>query len=112
MKILTVKTRWHRQLIVEVIFKTNICRSIDEARETYEQLVQTFPTCGRYWKTYIEQEVKIKINIVNTLLGLILDDLDLKFDSIYYVIVCFIFLQIRARNYERVEKVNKGSKKV
>jgi hypothetical protein len=32
-------------------------RSVDEARETYEQLVQTFPTCGRYWKTYIEQEV-------------------------------------------------------
>jgi len=44
------------------------CRSIDEARETYEELVATFPTSGRYWKVYIEQE-------------------------------------IRARNYERVEKL-------
>ena len=30
-------------------------RSIDEARETYEELVATFPTSGRYWKVYIEQ---------------------------------------------------------
>ena len=30
-------------------------RSIDEARETYEELVATFPTSGRYWKAYIEQ---------------------------------------------------------
>ena len=32
-----------------------MCRSIDEARETYEELVATFPTSGRYWKAYIEQ---------------------------------------------------------
>ena len=32
-------------------------RSMDEARETYERLVEVFPTCGRYWKLYIEQEV-------------------------------------------------------
>jgi len=51
-----------------LLIKHAQCRSVDEARETYEQLVQTFPTCGRYWKTYIEQE-------------------------------------IRARNYERVEKL-------
>jgi len=51
------------------------CRGIDEARETYEHLVDTFPTSGRFWKTYIEQE-------------------------------------IRSRNYERVEKVNKCSKQI
>ena len=32
-------------------------RSVDDARETYERLVSVFPTSGRYWKTYIEQEV-------------------------------------------------------
>jgi len=51
-----------------ILIKNAQCRSIDEARETYEQLVHIFPTSGRYWKTYIEQE-------------------------------------IRARNYERVEKL-------
>ena len=32
-------------------------RGVDDARETYERLVSVFPTSGRYWKTYIEQEV-------------------------------------------------------
>jgi len=36
------------------------CRSIDEARETYEELVATFPTSGRYWKAYIEQEIRAR----------------------------------------------------
>ena len=54
----------HAQCRLDLTFQESfsdfniIYRSIDEARETYEQLVQTFPTCGRYWKTYIEQEVK------------------------------------------------------
>jgi len=48
-----------------LLIKHAQCRSIDEARETYEQLVLTFPTCGRYWKTYIEQEVKKIFNCIS-----------------------------------------------
>ncbi|KAK2710387.1 hypothetical protein QYM36_013884, partial [Artemia franciscana] len=33
---------------------------IDEARPIFEKLIATFPTCGRYWKTYIEQEMKAR----------------------------------------------------
>ena len=32
---------------------------MDDAREIYERLVDAFPTCGRYWKVYIEQEVRL-----------------------------------------------------
>ena len=39
-------------------------RGIDEARETYEHLVDTFPTSGRFWKTYIEQEVSCLLFLV------------------------------------------------
>ena len=39
---------------MEIMTRTRF-RSIDEARETYEELVATFPTSGRYWKAYIEQ---------------------------------------------------------
>ena len=41
----------------QMLIKNAQCRNIDEARETYERLVDAFPTCGRYWKLYIEQEV-------------------------------------------------------
>ncbi len=43
-------------------------RKIDDARVHFERLITEFPTSGRYWKMYIEQEM-------------------------------------RARNYDRVEKV-------
>ena len=39
------------------LIKTSF-RGVDDARETYERLVSVFPTSGRYWKTYIEQEVR------------------------------------------------------
>ncbi|XP_026685943.1 protein suppressor of forked-like [Diaphorina citri] len=32
-------------------------RWINEVRPFFEQLVTTYPTTGRYWKIYIEQEV-------------------------------------------------------
>ena len=34
-------------------------KRINETREFFEQLVGEYPTCGRIWKTYIEQEVDI-----------------------------------------------------
>ena len=58
-------------------------RSIDEARETYEELVATFPTSGRYWKAYIEQ-------------------VDLFWSSLLHRFENAL-QEIRARNYERVE---------
>ena len=50
-----------------LLIKHAQCRSIDEARETYERLVEIFPTCGRYWKLYIEQEVT-RNSIIQTFL--------------------------------------------
>ncbi|XP_077282939.1 cleavage stimulation factor subunit su(f) isoform X1 [Arctopsyche grandis] len=35
-------------------------RSIPEVRSLYEALVSAFPTTGRYWKMYIEQEIKAR----------------------------------------------------
>lgn len=32
-------------------------RWINDVRPFFERLVATFPTTGRYWKIYIEQEV-------------------------------------------------------
>lgn len=32
-------------------------RSVGEMRPFFESLIVSFPTCGRYWKIYIEQEV-------------------------------------------------------
>ena len=29
----------------------------DSSRATFEKLISLFPTSGRFWKTYIEQEV-------------------------------------------------------
>ena len=73
-----------------------VTRSIDEARETYERLVEVFPTCGRYWKLYIEQEVTGDIHL----------SLELPFrlfsPQLYYFVL--FPLQIRAGKFENVEK--------
>jgi len=55
----------------QMLIKNAQCRGVDDARETYERLVSVFPTSGRYWKTYIEQEVsksfiKDGLNIAET----------------------------------------------
>lgn len=36
-------------------------RTITEVRPVFEKLVGIFPSAGRYWKIYIEQEVNSKI---------------------------------------------------
>lgn len=43
-----------------VLVKDAQAKHVDVSRELYEQLVTQFPTCGRYWKLYIEQEIKYK----------------------------------------------------
>ena len=35
-------------------------RKIDDARQYFERLVAQFPTSGRYWKVYIEQEMRAR----------------------------------------------------
>ena len=62
-----------------------VTRSIDEARETYERLVEIFPTCGRYWKLYIEQEVTVLSNI-SFIIGNIKLTLGLAFMKSEYMI--------------------------
>jgi len=37
-------------------------RPIIEVRPVFEKLVSVFPSAGRYWKIYIEQEVIGQIN--------------------------------------------------
>ncbi|XP_073965256.1 cleavage stimulation factor subunit su(f) [Choristoneura fumiferana] len=36
-------------------------RPINEVRSVYEKLITAFPTTGRYWKIYIEQEMKARM---------------------------------------------------
>jgi hypothetical protein len=34
-------------------------KKIAESREFYESLVTQFPTCGKFWKIYVESEVGV-----------------------------------------------------
>lgn len=35
-------------------------KNIDDVEPFYEELLKTFPTCGRYWRIYIEHQMKYK----------------------------------------------------
>ena len=41
----------------DVITRDAQSRKIDEARDVFEEIVEFFPTSGKFWKIYIEQEV-------------------------------------------------------
>ncbi|CAI9734176.1 cleavage stimulation factor subunit 3-like [Octopus vulgaris] len=43
-----------------VLIRDAQMKMIGDARNTYERLVTQFPNAGRYWKSYIEQEMKAK----------------------------------------------------
>ncbi|XP_074649592.1 cleavage stimulation factor subunit 3-like [Tubulanus polymorphus] len=43
-----------------VLIRDAQTKLIEEARKTYERLVNQFPNAGKYWKIYIEQEMKVK----------------------------------------------------
>lgn len=43
-----------------MLIKEATTKNIDEAEPFYEELLKTFPTCGRFWKTYIEHEMRLK----------------------------------------------------
>lgn len=42
-----------------LLIKDAQSKKIDEARPLYEFLVDTFPLSGRFWKLYIEHEMKL-----------------------------------------------------
>ncbi|VDI01400.1 Hypothetical predicted protein [Mytilus galloprovincialis] len=39
-----------------VLIRDSQMKPIENARPVYEQLVEQFPTSGKYWRIYIEQE--------------------------------------------------------
>lgn len=43
-----------------MLIKEATSKNIDEVEPFYEQLIQIFPTCGRFWRTYIEHEMKFR----------------------------------------------------
>lgn len=43
-----------------ILIKDAQDKRIESAREFYEELIENFPTCGRFWKIYIEHELKAK----------------------------------------------------
>ncbi|XP_052088640.1 cleavage stimulation factor subunit 3-like [Mytilus californianus] len=43
-----------------VLIRDSQMKPIENARPVYEQLVEQFPTSGKYWRIYIEQELKAK----------------------------------------------------
>ncbi|KIH66513.1 hypothetical protein ANCDUO_03163 [Ancylostoma duodenale] len=43
-----------------LILRESQARPIDQARNFYEKLVTQFPNAGRYWKAYIEHELRGK----------------------------------------------------
>lgn len=43
-----------------MLIKEAVNKNIDEVEPFYEELVKVFPTCGRFWRTYIEHEMKLK----------------------------------------------------
>ncbi|XP_076344478.1 cleavage stimulation factor subunit su(f) isoform X2 [Tachypleus tridentatus] len=47
-------------MLMHGVFSFETFRKTEEARELYEKLVSQFPNAGRYWKLYIENEMKSK----------------------------------------------------
>lgn len=43
-----------------MLIKEASSKNIDEVEPFYEELLKTFPTCGRFWRTYIEHEMRYK----------------------------------------------------
>lgn len=43
-----------------MLIKEAVNKSIDEVEPFYEELVRIFPTCGRFWRAYVEHEMKFK----------------------------------------------------
>ena len=44
----------------QLIIKDAQSRRIEQTRDTFERIVTLFPTSGRFWKIYIEQEMRAR----------------------------------------------------
>lgn len=56
----TVEVRPYDVESWSVLIREGQSRNINEVRSLYESLVSVFPTTARYWKIYIEQEMKYR----------------------------------------------------
>lgn len=43
-----------------ILIRESQNRPVTEVRPVFEKLVSVFPSAGRYWKIYIEQEMKMR----------------------------------------------------
>jgi len=43
-----------------MLIKEAASRPIDEVEPFYEEVISTFPLCGRFWRAYVEHEMKFK----------------------------------------------------
>lgn len=43
-----------------MLIKEAVSKNIDDVEPFYEELLKIFPTCGRFWKAYIDHEMKFK----------------------------------------------------
>ena len=59
-------------------------RPINEVRPVFEKLVTVFPSAGRYWKIYIEQEVSLGLTDVFLI------------DTYHFIFVCSLEFHCRA----------------
>jgi len=42
----------------EVVAKDAQSKRLEDSRKTFESIIENFPTSGKFWKMYIEQEVR------------------------------------------------------
>lgn len=43
-----------------MLIKEAVNKNIDEVEPFYEELLKIFPTCGRFWRAYVEHQMKFK----------------------------------------------------
>lgn len=55
-----IQTKTHDADSWNILIKEASTRNIDDVEPFYEELLKTFPTCGRFWRAYIEHEMRFK----------------------------------------------------
>ena len=91
----------------QVVLKDASSRSADEARPIYEQLITFFPTSGKFWKLWIDHEVKYRYHLTEPCCDYVLQKLLLRHDclSTQNTVSLRYFTLFYSRNYEQVEKI-------
>ncbi|KAG9510241.1 Cleavage stimulation factor subunit 3, partial [Fragariocoptes setiger] len=55
-----IQSRKYEPEAWSILIKEAAQKNIQDVRPFYEELVKIFPTCGRYWRAYIDHEMKLK----------------------------------------------------